>query len=606
MNTGLTAKNKGRQNGLTLVETLVGATIFALISISVWQGFTQTLQAVSFLRAKNTVTTLANEMFEVVRNMPYEDVGIVDGLPLGKIPKTQTVNRDGKDFLVTASVVNVDDPFDGVVGGSPNDLSPADNKIVEFLIECDSCFDFKPTAFTSKVAPRNLEITEDAGALFVQVIDADGDPIQGADVEIQNDDADPAFVVQETTNNVGMFQLVGAPPGSETYQITATKDGYTTDKTYTAGAPENPVPNKPHSNVSVGQVTQVTFAIDEESSVDFDFKKNNCSTASGIDFDFYGEKTIGEDILKYEKTLVSDGSGDVELDDVEWDTYHLDITDPTYFLAGSNPFLPLSVSPGAEYELDVVVESQDPNALLVRVIDGNEGIPVADATVELSEGEFSEIQLTGQGSMSQTDWSGGGGQENIGNLSAYFAQDGNIDVSSFPGELRLGQFSGQYFSSGELTSSTFDIGDTTNFLVINWKPQSQLAETGEDSVRFQIATNEDLDGEVVWSYKGPDGTSGTYYTTSGEPIHTSHNGHQFLRYKMFLSTEDTSVTPIISDMSFSFASGCAPSGQVYFDGLASDTYDIDVTKSGYINFSSNNIPVTDPWQVIDVILELDE
>jgi len=600
MKRAFTVKSR-KQKGFTLIETLIGVTIFLVISIAVWQGFTQTLNAVGVLRTKNIVTTLANEMFEVVRNMPYEDVGIVDGLPAGKIPKTQLKVKDGREFLITASVVNVDDPFDGTIGGSPNDPSPADNKIVEFLIEC-SCDDIDPLTVTSKVAPRNLESTGTNGALFVQVIDANGDPIQGADVTIENNSSDPYILVQETTNNDGMFQLVDAPPGIETYEITAKKDGYTTDKTYTAGAAGNPVPNKPHSNVSQGLVTQVSFSIDEESSVNFNTKRNNCSAAGGVDFDFYGEKTIGENVLKYTRSLITNSTGSTSLTDVEWDTYHLDITDSSFFFAGSNPFVPLAVNPGASQNLDILVESKDPNALLVKVIDGNEGIPVADAVVTLSENSFEEIQLTGQGSMSQTDWSSGSGQEQIGNFASYSSQNGNIDTTSNTGEIRLVQFSGSYVSSGFLTSSTFDIGTTTNFHVFNWKPQSQSVEAGSDSVKFQVATEQEVTGETVWNFVGPDGTSSSYFTSSGESFSSIHDGDRFLRYKVFLSTEDPLYTPSVSDISFSFSSGCAPAGQVYFDGLEPDTYDLRVSKAGYIDFYSNLVSVNNPWQSIDVTL----
>lgn len=585
--------------GFTLVETLVGTAVFLLIAITVWQGFVKTIEAVGVLRTRNTATALANELFEVVRNMPYEDVGIVDGLPAGKIPKTQIIEKDGRRFEITASVVNIDLEFDGVIGGDPNDLSPADNKLVEFILSCVNCDGIEDLDVTTTVAPQNLESSGDNGALFVQVVDADGSPIQGADVEIQNDDADPAFLVEETTNNDGMFQLVDAPPGTESYQITVTKNGFTTDKTYTPDEPENPFPDKPHANVSTGQITQVTFAIDEFSEVNFNAVNQSCSSVNGLDFDFYGEKTIGEDVLKYSKSLVTNSSGDVSLSDVEWDTYHLDITDAGYYLAGSNPFLPIAISPGTEYDLDLILDAQNPNALLVRVIDGNEGLPIASSTIELIL-DSTETKVTGQGSRIQSEWSSSG-QELIGDETRYYSQDGNIDTSN--GELKLTNISGTYSSYGELTSSIFDIGEGTSYITFNWKPQSQIAETGEGSVKFKIATASELNEETVWNYLGPNGSSETFYESSGQAVAAVHDGDKYFRYKVYLSTEDILSTPIITDVSFSFTNGCLPAGQVYFDGLEEDVYEIRVTKEGYEDYYSEGLNIDSSWQSIDVILQ---
>jgi hypothetical protein len=604
MNRGLTTLKEGKsQRGLTLVETVIGASILLLVGVSIWQGFTTTLDGISVLRTKNSFITLANEMFEVTRNMPYEDVGIEGGLPDGKIPKTQTIEKDGKTFLITASVVNVDDPFDGLIGQVPNDLSPADNKLVEFVIECTSCSEVDPLTVTSKVAPKNLETAGDNGALFVGVTNANGQPIQGADVEIVNDDADPSFVIEETTNNLGMFQLVDAPPGTETYKIEVTKSGYTTEKTYTPGEIANPFPDKPHANVATGLVTLITFIIDELTEVEFSTKRADCSVIGGVDFDFKGQKTIGEDILKYERSLTTNGSGETNLWDVEWDTYSVDITESNYYLAGSNPFLPFTANPGASQELDLILTNKNEDALLVRVQDGDSGLPVSDAEVTISRGGFSASQITGRGAMFQSDWSGGDNQEQIGDDTRYFSQDGNLETSAFPEEIKLAESGGFYPSSGELTSSTFDTGTTTNFHVLNWKPQAHLEILGEDPVKFQVATNQIVNASTTWEFVGPDGSSSSYYTSSGEPFAGNHNGDRYLRYKAYLSTDSATNTPSVSEISFSFSSGCDPSGQAYFDGLDDGDYEIDVTKSGYIDFNLGSFQVSDGWQAIDVILE---
>ena len=113
-------------SGFTLVETLVGSVVFALVALSAYQAFSGLMGAVMASRAKIAATSLANEQFEIIRNLTYEDVGIINGLPSGKIQREKIVTRDNYSFNLQTTIRNVDDPFDGTIGGSPSDSSPSD------------------------------------------------------------------------------------------------------------------------------------------------------------------------------------------------------------------------------------------------------------------------------------------------------------------------------------------------------------------------------------------------------------------------------------------------------------------------------------------------
>ncbi len=588
--------------GLTLIETLVGVAVFVLIAVSVWQGFIKLLEGVNVLRVKNAATTLANELFEITRNMPYGDVGIVNGLPPGKISKTQIFERDGKRFEVEASVLWVDDPFDGQIGEIPDDLSPIDNKLVQFTIKCLNCKNIDDFVVVSKITPRNLEATGDMGALFVEVVDADGDPVSLANIRIENNQSTSTILIEEKTNNSGMFQLVGAPPGIEAYEIIVSKNGYTSERTYKTGEITNPVPIKPHANVSIGLVTLITFIIDKISSVQINTLSSSCSSISSVDFNFLGTKTIGENILKHSLDLISDSSGSVFLNNVEWDSYNIDIDDGSYFLAGSNPMLPFVINPDSNQKLDLILEPQRPNALLVNVINRNSNLPISDAEITLEKLGASKTKYTGRGALSQIDWQGGAGQEIIGDDNKYFSQDGNIDDFS-AGEIKLLNSSGVYSFSGSLISSIFDTGTTTNFHIFNWEPQGQPAEVGSKPIKFQIATNEILTSTTTWEFIGPDGTHSSFFEVSGEPFSEVSNGDRYLRYKAILSTENTNYSPNLSGISFSFSTGCAPSGQAYFDNLDSGTYRITITKEGFQDYVLDNLSIINSWQSLDVIMD---
>ena len=204
--------------------------------------------------------------------------------------------------------------------------------------------------------------------------------------------------------------------------------------------------------------------------------------------------------------------------------------------------------------------------------------------------------MTGQGFLRQTDWSGGSGQATSTlNSNKYFSSDGNVDATSQAGSLILKKVLGQYVANGNLTSSSFDIGFQGTFQQIMWNPGSEPSGT---SVKMQIATNSD---GGVWNFVGPDGTSSTYYTTSNQNIFTTGTA-RYLRYKLFFSTTNTTVTPNVSDISFTFTSSCTPPGQVSFSGLAGGNYSITISKAGYV---TQVVPVTigSSWQSADVQMQ---
>ena len=589
------------QKGVTLVESLVGVAVFMIIAASVYQAYSVTMSAIRNSRVKIAATALANEEFEIARNLSYADVGIVGGFPSGKIPRTQTLVRDGAEFTVETVVRNIDDPFDGTIGGSPNDLSPADYKLIEIEISCALCRNFLPLQFTTFVAPRALETASTNGALFVQVFDAVGQPVPGADVHIENNQASPAFVIDDTTNNDGMLQIVDAPPGTEVYEINVSKPGYSTDATYPTGAPENPNPVKPHATVATQLLTQLSFAIDRTSTLDVSSVSETCNIAPSTDFSLEGSKLIGTspDVFKYSTPHITDSTGRKTITNLEWDTYDLSLTDGVYDLAGTVPLLPFTLNPNANQDFKLIVVPKNPRSILITVKDASTQLPLSDASVRLEgPGGYDETVITGRGFIRQTDWSGGSGQEEYIDTARYFSSDGNIEINNPSGELRLRKTFDEYAMSGYLISSTFDTGSASNFHQILWQPQSQPPETGADNVRFQIATNNDT---TTWNFLGPDGGVDTYYTLANQNINLLHNGDRYLRYKVFLQTASTTWTPTISDISFTFTSSCVPPGQLLFTGLGIGDYTVTVSKSGYQVFT-DTVNVSSLWQQAEVTL----
>lgn len=562
--------------GFSLVETLISVALLVAIGGGVYAGFAAIAKGAALAKVRNGALALANEQLEVVRGMNYADVGIVGGLPAGVIPHEQTIDR-GVRYEVTTTVRSIDLPFDGTIGGTPNDTAPADQKLVEVEVSCASCGD-EAVRLSTRVSPRSLELTTGNGALFVQVVDAAGLPVEGVDVTVRNSQATPAILVEDVTDVDGWLRLVDVPPGTMAYEISVGKSGYSSAKTYALGDPENPVPDVPHANVAAGAVTQISFAIDRLASLEVSTLKTNCDPVSQT-FYLVGDKQIGLDTQKYDAAHTTGSNGRLSSPlQLEWDGYRVSLSSGSRYLSGANPPLPLSLLPGAAAALSLVTSIANPNALLVSVVDAA-GLPVAGAGVQVSVAGVSQSKQTGMGSLAQTDWSGGAGQESgESETSSFWSSDGRVDYSGDSGAIHLAAVGSSLLPDGFLESSTFDTGTTTNFVSLGWLPETQPAG---GAARFQIATSASST-PASWDFLGPDGTASSFYSTPGEAVASSHDGDRYVRYRAYLSTSNVSgVSPTVSDFWLTYTLDCAPAGQAYFSGLGSGEATVTVSKAGY-------------------------
>ena len=587
-------QQNNNRSGFTLVEMLVATAVFAIVSVVMYQGYAQILETTRILKVRSVASNLANEQIEIIRNLPYDDVGNVGGVPAGVIEPVQTIEREGNEFVVTTTIRNIDLEFDGTIGGVPDDLSPADNKLVEVEISCALCEDFNNVIFNTNVAPESLESLSSNGALRINVFDADGADLALADVNIVNTSVSPAININDVTGNNGMLTIVDAPPSVESYEITVTKSGYSTDQTYTADG-ANPNPIKPHSTVSQGAITAVSFTIDEVSTIDVESVTDTCVAVGSFDFDLASGTLIGTspDVLKYDQSHTTNGSGMLALSDIEWGTYTVTPTDTSYDVVGFEPINPFSILPGVAQDLKIILAPTNDSTFLISVTDQGTGDAIAGATVNIQKTGVDITHVTGLGVKEQLDWSGGSGQTDFVDVTQYDSDDGNIEIDG-SGDVGLASNLGVYVAAGELTSSTFDMGSTSVYGNLDWSEDLP----SQTDVQFQVATSS---SGAPTTFVGPDGTNLTFYTSSGTDIHSSHDGDRYFRYKMYLSTLDTAVTPIVEDVTLNFTGDCITDGQTAFQGLTTGTYTVTVNASGYQQFSQD-IDLTGDWQEVIVTM----
>ena len=699
--------------GTSLIEATIMIGVLAVLSLTIIGGALYVLRTIGANQARTIALGIATQHIETIRNMPYDEVGVTTGWPPGSIPASQDIALDKFTFTVTTDVRFIDDPFDGYATntpmGKPIDTEPSDYKRAEVGVCWNLYPCTNPVSLITTVVPNGVESAPGTGSLFVQVFDANGLPVPQADVTVNNTNL--SILINNTTDNSGNLQLLSLPPDINNYNINVTKSGFSSDYTLPTTGP-NPNPVQPDASVTAGAVTETSFAIDAISTLNVTTVDSTCAAVPNIPFDIKGAKLIGSspDVLKYDTSFTTDGGGTYTNSSLEWDTYTLTLTDPTYDIAGSSLFLPLSVLAGTTQDLTVNLATTSANSLLVSIKNAS-GLPLTGADIRAQDsGSYDETQTTGQGSVQQDRWTGGAGQTTFSSTTQYFSDDGNVDISvnsqialvsdtnvwnhaepftgttyedvgattadwdttnnyleladdaGSPGNyLATGQgqslkvnsaqgritkatltvlenLNGQtinyflssdggvnfepvtpgvehtfaivgtdlrwravlstadtlvtpqllsvsiaytevaYRASATLTSSSFNTGAGSNYDRLRFLPLSQPPATGPNAVRFQVASNND---NATWNYLGPDGTASTYYTVSDTAIHANHNNNQYIRYKLFLATDDPSQTPVVSQVSIIHSSGCLPPGQTYFRIIPNDTYTLDVTLAGY-------------------------
>ncbi len=148
-------------------------------------------------------------------------------------------------------------------------------------------------------------------------------------------------------------------------------------------------------------------------------------------------------------------------------------------------------------------------------------------------------------------------------------------------EIQINYLRQAFRASGELVSSTIDVGVNSNFDSLIWSPATQPAPTGDPSVRFQIATNTD---NLTWNFVGPDGTAASYYTISGDTLWSGHSTDRYFRYRVIITTADVALSPVIASVSLVHSASCLPPGQSFFSPLDPGAYQLTVDRPGYLTY----------------------
>lgn len=388
-------RRKNISDGFSYIELITSSTFIIIIFTAFISLISTSYKFIGISKTQTTARSIANQQLELIRNLPYDSVGTISGIPNGSIPQNTTKNINGQNYFINTSIIYIDDPFDGT---SPIDILPSDYKSVRIRVTWDGPFTSTEKGITllTHIVPKGIESSLGGGTLAIVVFDSNGQPIPQAQVQISAPNLLPPINLELQTDIYGNLVIPGAPICTACYQIVVTKDSYSTDQTYSNT--DIPNPQKPHQTILENQLTQISFAIDKLSTVQFTtYNYPNLNTNPNTSFLLIGDKIIGTDtnnqsIYKFNQTITTNSQGIASIN-LEWDNYHIYPLNELIF-AGSNPITPITILPNQNNSINIAFSQSNALSLLNLVKDAS-GSAIANVTGILKKDSFEASSSTG-------------------------------------------------------------------------------------------------------------------------------------------------------------------------------------------------------------------
>jgi|GEM_PF-2070057 len=277
-------KVKQNQNrlclGASLVEVLVGVSLMVIVFVGIFGAYQLVLRVLALSKARIIAISVANEQLEKVRNLSYDDVGVVSGYPSGVLPEATTTVRNGIEFKIEYQVEYIIDRKDGIDCDSTNGI-PDDKTYRLSLGDYDCCpNDYKNVkvkvswegksrgslSMATTIAPKNSEeeCNQKGGLIKVEVDNQAGEKVSSPTIKITR--LSTGFTwTKVPAGGVSYFLL--EPTTTADYMVEVSKTGYSSSRTYGIGdvyqGKTIAIPD--HSNIALseGELEEHTFFIDK-------------------------------------------------------------------------------------------------------------------------------------------------------------------------------------------------------------------------------------------------------------------------------------------------------------------------------------------------------
>jgi type II secretory pathway pseudopilin PulG len=436
--------------GFTIIEILLALFVMGVVVTGVFGLFVLNVRLTTEAERRVVALGLIKERMEMIRNLPYVAVGTIGGVPDGSILQSEVVERSGWEFTVETDIRYVDDEYDGILGGSEpdedcvpiahyppgnsgscqdlcvgqgavaahlghgdstgekcdgtpivqNDPLNIDYKQVRVEVSWEARLPAAPLRVVTYVAPRTVEGGEAGGTLDFVVFNGEGLGVAGATLRVVNVELDPSVDITTQTNSEGRVVLPGLPEANESYQITVSKSGFTSDKTYDSSETFVPVAAYTHLSMLIDKITSKSFVIDVPAAVNLYTDDEAGVNIPAVTYRWRGTKIIGQDeaqasVYRIDITEATDSNGEADLTELVGDSYSLTVDGAAtgYDIKKTSHVMPLAVNPGDNRELIVILVPHQTLSLRVAAVD-QAGQPIDNASVRLLGNGFDQTLNT--------------------------------------------------------------------------------------------------------------------------------------------------------------------------------------------------------------------
>ncbi len=387
-------KKKFLSKAFTLIEVLLVIFIASIIVVTFLNVFSQGSRLLLESKKSLIATSFANEYMEMMRNLSYDSVGVSGGIPSGSLEAIEVKEKNGTQYTIYTDIRYKDDPYDGVVGGSPNDLINTDYKLVTIRVSWGNESPQQEVRLSSIFVPPGIETSVGAGTLAINIIDAFGDGVPFANITLKNDSEGILFSTM--TDDVGNILIPGAPEAEQSYEIIVNKLSYETVETYPPYPLSAFTPIDEHSSVLEGELTNKVIVMNPLAGLTVFIKDFIGNPLSNIPIQLVGGRILGtlpstEEVYTYDNSSVADTEGEISLEGMSPGTYSLffpEETENEYEFISMNPRLDQEekkffLEPGTSSEVTIILSPRNETVFSILVKDDADEEFLSGASVRL-------------------------------------------------------------------------------------------------------------------------------------------------------------------------------------------------------------------------------
>lgn len=429
------------------MEVVAAIFIFSIITVTIYSSFGVGLRSLAQSRHRIAATALANEKMEIIRNLPYSQIGTLGGVPSGSLPQEETVWRSNQKFEVQTNIVYIDDSLDGTEGGSPDDEIPVDYKEARVDVSWGSGGAGSSVVIVSRFVSDGVETDSGGGTLRLNVIDSTGQGVSGVSTHIVNSSTDPAVDISTETDTSGSILLPGMPEADRTYEISVSKNEYESVSTLPPYPTTSYAPADVHGSVVEAALNSKVIILDKLGIINISTQDLNGVAVPNMNFNLEGGRILGltmtspkESVFGYDEDLSTDGAGIISLNNMSPGNYSISFTGPGYTLIGTEaPLFPFYLYPAQNLSIVLLVANNSVNSLIVTVVNSLSDDPVNGASVRLYNNSLSFDRTLTTGSSGRVFFPPNEDPPVTMDAETYNLEISADDYSSFSGTIGVNQ-----------------------------------------------------------------------------------------------------------------------------------------------------------------------